>query len=639
MIFFQKASRFSFRVFLPLLILSIVPMVLTGCDIGSNYLKTDREGNLEFQDYRDGLSSRVESAVDEDDREKKRSNIPDLQPYISRGQSQLTSMPLVSISINQTVPLRDALFELAQQADYDIELDPRIRGSIIFTAREKPLDKVIDRISEIAGLRYDIEDTTLRIELDLPYNKLYKIDYLSYVRTSDSSMTSNISVVSGEGVNTGSSFDVGAQSESDFWGELEANLEQIINRTQTGGLKTSRDPRITATQQNPNVQAVSPQGDGSVNVQAPDAVLNVSSLPVDGEEDDPLGFAGGGSGEDDDLTRGSFTLNRQAGIINVYAPRKAHDEIQEYLTLLKQAVTAQVLIEARVLEVTLNDEFVTGIDWGGVDFFGGEGVVDFLTNGTSRAATTLLPATSAGLTGTGIATNTNFVLGYTGNDVQALIEALSGFGTVKALASPRLTVLNNQPAVLNVATNRVFFEIDVETEEEEDGGGGQSTTIDIDSDIRNVPEGVLINVLPSVDLQTKTISMAVRPTITSVVREIADPGVQFVTAANDVDGVESLIPELSVQEIDSVILVRSGQPVVMGGLLQDRSVSQESAVPILGEAPVIGSLFKDTDDLITKTEVVIFLKATILDTPSASIHNTDKDLYRRFSSDRRPLRF
>ena len=206
-----------------------------------------------------------------------------------------------------------------------------------------------------------------------------------------------------------------------------------------------------------------------------------------------------------------------------------------------------------------------------------------------------------------------------------------------------MTVLNNQSAVLNVATNEVFFEVEVDTTTD-DG----ATQTDVDSEIRNVPVGVLVNVQPSINLEDSTISMALRPTITAISDEEADPGVAFAAAtliANlpagaDVPEIpQNLVPELSVQEIDSVIKVRSGQPIVMGGLLQDRVTTNDSGVPVLSETPVVGSLFKRHNDSIQKTELVIFLKATILDNPNQSIHNTDKDLYRNFSSDRRPLRF
>ena len=611
----------SFRLFKSICFASLIAasvIGLTGCDLTKNQLKHDREGNMEFQDFRDSLASRIPDPAE--DQRAAAGNIPSLQPYVADASEHMEPMPLVSISINQSVPLRDALYELAEQAEYDLELDPNIRGAIIFTARNRPFDQVIHRISDIAGLRYKFDDDVLRVELDTPYNKTYKIDYLSYVRTSRSSVSNNISVVSGDGADSGSNFEANSESEANFWGELEVNLEQIITGAQTGALKTRTDPRITAAEQNPNVQAVSPTTGDGVSVQPPQATLNVSSLPID----DGMGQTST-SNQTGDSSAGSFTINRQAGLINVFASEKAHNEITEYMKLLKKAVTAQVLIEAKILEVTLNDQYSTGIDWDILGMFSGE--------------------LALGLTSTPAAlpSGTAFVANYQGNDLQALIQATSEFGSVKALASPRMTVLNNQSAVLNVATNEVFFEVEVDTTTD-DG----ATQTDVDSEIRNVPVGVLVNVQPSINLEDSTISMALRPTITAISDEEADPGVAFAAAtliANlpagaDVPEIpQNLVPELSVQEIDSVIKVRSGQPIVMGGLLQDRVTTNDSGVPVLSETPVVGSLFKRHNDSIQKTELVIFLKATILDNPNQSIHNTDKDLYRNFSSDRRPLRF
>jgi MSHA biogenesis protein MshL len=351
-------------------------------------------------------------------------------------------------------------------------------------------------------------------------------------------------------------------------------------------------------------------------------------LPVDEEEPASSGAAS------DDPNPPTFTINKQAGLVNIYAGEKAQHEVEAYLKLVKRAVTAQVLIEAKVLEVTLNDEYATGIDWSVVGLPGGEITLDFLQDGTTRPITSLIPGTAASLAGNTVASGSNFVLGYTGNDVQSLIQAIQGFGTVRALASPRLTVLNNQSAVLNVATNRVYFDVDIDVTSDDNG-----TQTDISSDIKNVPEGVLVNVQPSINLDDRTISMAVRPTITRIVAQQPDPAVQYVTAQNNIDGVENLVPELNVQEIDSVIQARSGQPVVMGGLLQDRITNTDTGIPVISETPLIGNLFKKHNNTVGKTELVIFLKATILDSPSESVHNTDKDLYRQFSSDRRPLKF
>lgn len=601
---------------------AVAALTVSGCDLARNQLKQDRAANMEMQDFRDGLAPRIpedtEDLASDDD-----SDIPSLEPYVAPPSDNLKPMPLVSISVNQTVPLRDALFELAEQANYDIELDPRISGSIIFTARERPFDVVIRRISEIAGLRYKFEDDTLRVELDTPYYETYKIDYLSYIRNNSSTISNDVSVVTGGGADTGSRFEATSESQADFWGELEANLTQILGVGPTSGnLKSKATPQITAAPQStPAVQPVAAtdaNGATTVQVQAPQATLEVNSLPTEPEET-TTGTApgqGGGNGP-------SFAVNKQAGIISIFATERQHKQIKQYLETLRRSVTAQVLIEAKILEVGLSDEYAAGVSWGDLagELTGGL-IID---DGGVGARPSLNPAQLNPLT--------TFELAYNKNNVQAVVDALSRFGTVRALASPRLTVLNNQSAVLNVATNEVYFELSIDVTTSDN-----TTQAQIDSDIRNVPEGVLINVQPSIDLDNQTVSMAVRPTVTRITRTVEDPSVQFAAAANNIDGVSSNIPVVNVQEMDSVVSLHSGQAMLMGGLMQDRTDGTTNGIPVLSEVPLVGALFRNQVDQVQKTELVVFLKATILDGSQKSIHQTDKDLYNTFSGDRRPER-
>lgn len=607
---------FWHRSFVYLLAVPLLALALTGCDMGRNMLKADRAADAEIQDFRDMLSPR-QVEVDNAASARSAAGIPDLQPYMASPSARAKAMPLVSISVNQSVPLRDVLFELAKQADYDLELDPSIRGSIIFTARNRPFDEVVERISKISGLRYKFEDDYLRVELDTPYSKVYKVDYLNSIRTNAGSVQTNLAVVSTDEASTGSSFEATSESRSDFWGDLESSLTQIIGQNTRRGLNTSEDPRISATPTNPDVQAVAPPSPGgNVNIQPPDVSLQVDSLPI-----------GGADGESFAQEPGSFSINRQAGLINVFATERVHEEVQDYLKLLRESVTAQVLIEARILEVALNDNFATGIDWSLI------GLPNEFSSAFGR-----LDASSYPLVSSQIDFESGFSLAFAGNDITAAVQALSQFGTVRALASPRLTVLNNQSAVLNVSTNRVFFNLEIEEEEGDENQPGSTT---VETEIRNVPEGVIINVLPSINIDDNTVSMSVRPTITRITSTKENPGVTFVLAQNDninLDEIENAVPELSVQEIDTMVKVNSGKAVVMGGLLQDRIETDEEGIPGLSEVPMVGSLFKQHADRVQKTELVIFLKATILDSPSQSIHSTDKDLYRRFSGDRRPFK-
>jgi general secretion pathway protein D len=346
-------------------------------------------------------------------------------------------------------------------------------------------------------------------------------------------------------------------------------------------------------------------------------------LPVDGLDEPTTASPTGGADEGNGF---SFAVNRQAGLITVFANDRAHKELQEYLNDVRRVVTSQVLIEAKILEVSLEDQFASGIDWSVIGLLSGDGVFQF--TGPGGDITGLRP--SIDISGRSGATNSNFVTGFLGDDIQAFVQAIQGFGTVKALASPRLTAMNNQSAIMNVATNRVFFEIDIDRTEGTDGTGD---TVEIDTEIRNVPEGILVNVIPSIDLESRTVSLALRPTITRVVNEVQDPGVAFVAEGT---GIVSLVPELNVQEVDSVVRVNSGEAIVMGGLLQDRTETLSENVPVIGEVPLFGNLFKKKGDSISKTELVIILKATIVENGN-TIHDTDRDLYRRFSDDRRPF--
>lgn len=596
------------------IILSLaVLLVLTGCSDFENRLKYDRAAEQSREDYREALSPRP--AVDVSDLNSQM--IPAPQPFAATPVELEDPMPLVSISVNQTVPLRDLLFELADQAGFDIEMDPQIQGSIILTARNRPFDEVIDRIADMAGLRYKLKDGLLRVQLDRPYHKNYKMDYVNVARSLNSSISLDVSVVSGDGADVGSAASIDTSTETDFWAELASNIEQIL---------TSSDNFVSlATLTNPQVQPVPPtlplQYDAQGNVVAGGGapVLNIQFPTAPGEPPLPNAPA-------------TYSINRQSGLISVFASHRQHNEVEEYLERLKASATSQVLIEAKILEVSLTDEYAAGINWNsitdnvnitGLSYFDSDfslpGLTPPVTVGDGFSAT-LTP----------------------GSDLSLVVDAISRFGTVRALSSPRLTVLNHQAAVLNVVENRVFFEFDVEVERADEAGGDD--TIEVDTEIRSVPEGLVISVLPSIDVDTGLITMALRPTISTVVNTIEDPTPRLAVLVSGLDAADAdllddltnQVPELAVQEIDSIVKMQSGQVIVMGGLMRDRNQVEETGVPVLSDVPYLGNLFKNKNDLIEKTELVIFLKATLL--PGSNLHKTDRELYNKFSQDRRPFK-
>lgn len=667
-------------------------MPVSACDLAQNQLKMDRATNNEVQDYRDTLAPREVSMTEGSGAVGEDGGL-ELQPYVSDVSETMKAMPLVSISINQSIPLREALFELSKQANYDVELDPRIAGSIIFTARNRPFDVVIDRICEIAGLRYKLDGDTLRIELDTPYSQNYKIDYLGMIRKSKSSLDNTVSLTTGGeggGPAGGSTFKVESSSDADFWAELDTNLKQILASNASGSyLKTEEDPTISLTASNPVSPPVPPIDESALKegsataTMPPQAGANVSSpmsipatsspsVPPSGTPaataSDPAAAAAATAAPDPSATTPpssspvpdaqavgekaapaptqtvlkveslptaaspggqstnrnaveftpTYSINKQAGIVSVYANERLHKKVAEYFDELRRSTSSQVLIEAKVLEVRLTDEYAAGIDWNFLDHLG-----DFQFS-LSVPKPAMTPTTTSLMS-----------VGFVGTDLSSFVTALSRFGTVQALASPRLTVLNNQSAALNVAENKVYFEVDVTSTTT---GSPPSTDVTVDSTVHTVPEGVLINVMPSVDLAKNTISLQVRPTVTKITEYVDDPAVAYIAATLGAAGstISSQIPVVNVQEVDSVVKMGSGQMIVMGGLLQDSSSSSSEALPVLGETPVIGNLFRNQGDKVSKTELVIFLKATILNDAGESVHQTDKDIYRVFGQDRRP---
>ena len=614
-------------------------LFLFGCDLSRNTTQMDRDANLEMQDFRDAFQPR---SIEPEKSESLAfdASIPEFDTYITEMDGAAKPTPLVSVSVNQTVPLKDVLFELAKQADMDIELDPNISGSIIITARNKPFDVVIKRISEIAGLRYRFEDGILRIENDYPYQKTYQLKYINILRDTQTNFTTSLRLA-GSGsdgadsqTDTGSDYTLTSSSTGDFWTEIEENITHILTEDVTAGLlKTQSDPTISVTASQP--APVRPtSGQSPDNQAAPTPRLNVSSLPTSSTTPNRGARVGGRAGLEEEAFEPTFSINQQSGIITVYAAERLQDKVDTFLNRVEKIITSQVLIEAKVLEVTLTDEYSTGIDWNAIIDNTGDTQLSTTFQNTNTLARPLFSPNAAN----------NFSFTAAIEDVSVVVDALSRFGTVRGLASPRITVLNNQPAALNVSESRVYFEIEIETEESTNDQTGEQ--VDISTETFSVPEGVLINVFPSIDLDSNSTILSLKPSVTRVVSFVENPGsVVAVAIAQaqlggdiDIGTLQTTVPELSVQEFDSIIKLKSGEVAVLGGLLEDRIESEREGVPVASEIPILGNLFRTQGDRITKSELVVLIKTTILENASDNISATDRDFYKKFSGDRRPFK-
>ncbi len=487
----------------------------------------------------------------------------------------------VSVTVTENVPLRDVLIELGREAGINLELDPRISGGVIFSAHNQPFGEVLKRICNLAGLRAISEGDFVRVELDEPYQQSYQLDYLSLARraSSETSIATNVfdtnvanAGASGSGSGNGSSGSdnnstsrVSSTSAADFWSEVEKSMTQIM-------------------------------------------------------------AASARRGGDKEKSAGSFSIDQQSGMITVFGDSRQQTAVDSYLTKLKRKAYAQVLIDARIIEVELDDEFKSGIDW------------RTLFNGAFNAAANFGPAAvGAPFTSATTATNGVFTASLNTKEFSGILNFVRGFGTTRVLSSPRVTVLNNQTAVMKVATNQVYFVTQAQFTTVTNANGSAVTTTPVyTSTPHTVPVGLVMTVQPAIDAEHERVTMTLRPTISRIVGEAADPSIGLNAAAAGVSSpVVSNIPVLAVREMDSVIQLRSGEVAVMGGLMQDSSINQDNGIPPLDDVPVAGALFKSRDNEGSTTELVILLRATIADQPGPDV--ADRDLYERYNNDPRPL--
>ena len=624
--------------------LVVAGLALAGCE--SNILQDfgsfDPDADKSRTDYEEILEARpADEAIPPPP-------IPELQPIISTSPfgAEVESRR-GTVTVTETTPLKDVLIELAREARVDLELDPPIQGGVIFSAYEKPFEQVMRRLADLAGLRYGINDGVLRIELDEPRHVNYKIGYLSIVRNASSQVATESSFVGGDDDGSGDSSGGGASSstvdstsKADFWAELETNITQILTNTaaRRGLLMQAAAVPIGAAGEPAAAApaaATQPGVQGSLEVLTMLMERKEAGTAVPGPAQ-PVAVATGGTLAAASATgiptlqpsfreaSSSFTINRQAGILSVFGTERQHVAIENYLSKVRTSVSAQVLIEAKILEVSLDDEFRFGVDW--VSLFAGRTGFAAPFNIVSTAVLTSPPFGQliAPIGGT-VSTPNLLTLSTGGADLNLIARAVEEFGTVRALSSPRLTVMQNQTAVLKVTEEEVFFSQEVTPGSVTDAGTGAPTVTSV---INTVTVGFIMTVQPSINLDTDEITLTLRPTITRVAAEVQDPSVV---------GVASLIPQLGVQEIDSVVTVSSGNVIVMGGLMQDRSTVDESGIPGLSDIPWIGSAFKSKNRNTEKSELVVFLRANII--RNDSVDPYDIDLYKLFGEDRRPLTF
>ncbi|MEA3362034.1 MAG: pilus (MSHA type) biogenesis protein MshL [Thermodesulfobacteriota bacterium] len=307
-------------------------------------------------------------------------------------------------------------------------------------------------------------------------------------------------------------------------------------------------------------------------------------------------------------------IQPQASMIVVVAMPEELRLVEDYLKMIQSNLQRQVVIEAKIIEVNLSDGFQAGINWaalaetqsGKSALLGQSGGGTVFTQGFSESAGNsgnlapgqVLPNGLDSLAFGGV-----FSLALNFKDFQAFVEMLESQGDVQVLSSPRISTINNQKAVIKVGSDE-FFVTDISS----DTNTGTTTTSSNDITLTPFFSGIALDVTPQIDPNGQII-LHIHPTVS----EVVDQNKQI-----NVFGVNQSIPVAfsTVRESDSVVHARSGQLVVIGGLMQDKTVKDESGIPVLSKIPGLGSLFRHTQSTSRKSELVILLRPQVIGSPA-----------------------
>lgn len=311
----------------------------------------------------------------------------------------------------------------------------------------------------------------------------------------------------------------------------------------------------------------------------------------------------------------NVVVSPQSGMIVVRAMPHEIRAVEKFINKTQSVIQRQVIIEAKILEVELNERFQTGINWaalqasgndsvlagqtGGGSIFGGSGVTGIAGNSgvLNPSSLTQLSGTAAKAFGGMFSLALNV-----GSDFAAFIELLKTQGDVQVLSSPQISTVNNQKAVIKVGKDE-FFITDVES-----NTSTTTATASTQSNVELTPffSGVALDVIPQIS-EDGEIILHVHPSVSSVVEKTKNINVSSGTSLSVPLAISSI------RESDSIIRAKSGQVVILGGLMQNTIEQQVSKIPLLGDIPLLGALFRHTQDISKKSELVILLKPIVID--------------------------
>lgn len=542
---------------------------------------------------------------------------------------------LINLLVHQA-PIQEVLFSIARESGLNMDIHPGLQGKVTLNVVQQSLPAILHRMAKQVDMHYEWVGGVWVISPDIPVIRTYRLNYVNMTRdttgfigaASEISSTGraamgNVSVtgaaaqpaMSAAGSSNSSRTAVASQSRYHLWESVVQNIQALLEETdksamvQRYGVTPEADGNIVLTESRP---AASPQDKAVATGQdeAREVALAMSSSHAPGRDRDQ---------QRQEYARwlGSRLIaNPETGVLAIRATHRQHQQVKAYLQSVMQIAARQVLIEATIVEVELAHGFQMGIDWSRLASSAQQRGFVFAQSLGSQAAE-LNP-----LTGQLEGNNSKNALGQNNGNValvlsylnpfsrfgnlSASVTLLEQFGKTRVLSSPKLMVLNNQTAILKVVDNLVYFTIQSQISQSNSTAGGNLQAVTTTAN--TVPVGLVMAVTAQVNSQ-KRVNLNVRPTVSRVLRYVDDPNPQL---GSGPARIASSIPEIQVREMESVLNVHSGHVAILGGLMQEEQRHLNDQVPGLAKIPLLGHAFKGKNEASRKTELVVFLRPTVI---------------------------
>ena len=488
-----------------------------------------------------------------------------------------------NVSFNH-VPAQQFFQSIVAGTRYNMLVHPDVTGTITANLKDVTLVETLDAIRDMYGYDYQINGTRVSIRPLTMQTRMFQVNYLNSARRGMSSLRVSSTSVS----NANSNNNNGQNGQGN-------NNNQGSNNNQNNGDQTNGG---SGQQRNSTDLVTTSETD--FWPQLKESIEAIVGSKANGR---------------------SVVISPQSGVLVIRAMPEELRNVDLYLKATQLSVDRQVVLEAKILEVELNDSFQSGINWASLtNFNSGKsrvsvGSVTPGTTLTNTAAATLsgdnlTAVAGSSLTNASTAAGSLFGLAFQTSNFAGLLSFLDTQGTVHVLSSPRIATLNNQKAVLKIGTDEFYVTGVTSTTNSNTTG----STVTPSVTLQPFFSGVVLDVTPQID-DKGNIILHVHPSVSQVTEVTKD--INLGTAGN----LSLPLAASATSEIDSIVRGQDGHVVAIGGLMRQSSTGDNSQVPVAGSIPILGALFRNKSIVNQKRELVVLIKPTIVD--GASSWNAD----------------